>query len=105
MHCDICNNDMKFIDKISSPIFSIDDEEIQLVDINSIFKHRYRSYMSGCSTCIKNNIEANAYVLLSNIDFPNIFIVSIELEGFNPATSIRENVMIKVQNYSKTNFQ
>ena len=49
---------MKLIDEISSPFFSIDDEDIQLGDINSIFKHRYSSYSKGCSTFIKNNIEA-----------------------------------------------
>ena len=48
--------------------------------------------------------EANAYVLVSNIDLPNIFIVSIELEGFSPAISIKEDVMNKVQNYSRTIF-
>ena len=84
--------------KISSLIFSIDDEDIQLCDINSIFKLTYSSYISGCSISIKNIIEANAYVLVSN----NIFIVSIDLEGFNHVISIREDVMLKAQNYSKT---
>lgn len=100
MHCDICNNDMKFFDKI---IIS-DDEGIQLDDINSILKLRYSSHISSCITCIKNNIEANAYILVNNIDLPKIFIVSIELEGSNPSISIREDSMLKTQNYSKAIF-
>ena len=38
--------------------------------------------------------------MASYIEFPNIFIASIELEGLNPEISIRENDL----NYSKTIF-
>ena len=100
-HCDICDCDIKDKDEISSPIFSIDDEDIQLNDINSIFRHRYTSYVSGCSNCISNNIESNAYVLISNIILPIYFIVAIEFEGLNPETIISQNVLKKAQEYSK----
>ena len=49
--------------------------------------------------------EANSYVLVSNIELRNIFIVSIELEEFNHWISIREDVMNKAQNYSGTIFK
>ena len=42
--------------------------------------------------------------MVSNSGLNNKFIVSIELEGFIPAISIREDVMRKAQNYSKTNI-
>ena len=36
IHCDICNNNLENSNEISSPIFSVDDEDIQLGNINSI---------------------------------------------------------------------
>ena len=47
---------------------------------------------------IINNIEANTFVLISNIKIPNIFIVSLELGGFNPEISISDYDMNKAQN-------
>ncbi len=55
---DICNNDIAFNEEISSPIFSIDDEDIQLCYINSILKNRYSCYISVWYQCFKNNIKS-----------------------------------------------
>ena len=103
-HYDIYNSFIKDKDEISSPVFSIDEEDIQFNDINSIFRHRYTSYVSGCSNCISKNIESNAYVLISNIILPIFFIVAIEFEGLNPDTIISQNLLKKAQDYSKKNI-
>ena len=84
IHCDICNNNLENNNELSSPIFSVDDEDLQLGNINSIYKYRYSSYTSGCSNCIKNDIYSNTFVLISNIVFPNILVVALEFKDFNP---------------------
>ena len=95
-HCDVCNKEINYFDEISSPIFSL-----QFEDINSIFKHRYTSHVHGCSTCIENNIQSNAYVLISYILLPKYFIVSIELEGINLDSNTFREDLIKARDYSK----
>ena len=59
---------------MSSPFFSADEEHLQLGNINSIYKQRYSSYSSGFSNCIKNDIDSNAFALISNIVLPNILL-------------------------------
>ena len=103
-HCDVCNNDINNIDEISSPIFSIDNDDLNFNNINTTFEHRYSSYASGCSKCISNNIESNAYVIISNILFPKYLVIAIELEEFNPESNISKHVLKKAQEYSKNFF-
>ena len=104
-HCDICKGNIENKDEISSCIFSIDDEDIQLGNIKSIYKHRYSSYSSGCPICIKKNIESNAFVLISDIRLPKIIIVALEFKDFNPNVDLDDNILNKGINYAKKIFE
>ena len=81
--------------------FSIDDEDIKLGDIGSIYQHRYSSYSSGSSICLKNNKNSNAYTLISNIILPNFLLLALEFQGFNPEEVITDKGMKKDCEYSK----
>ena len=104
-HCDICLNSMVSSDEISSPIFSIDDEDMQLGDFTLIYKHRYSSFCSGCSNYISNGINSNAYVLISNLNFPTFLIIALEFNGFNPDERLTESNLKKGIIYSKKLFK
>lgn len=80
---------------MSSPIFSVDEEDLQLGNINLIYKHRYSSYSSGCSNCIKNDIDSNTFVLIRNIVLPNILVVVLEFKDFNPNIELSDKIMNK----------
>ena len=90
---------------MSSPIFSVDEEDLQLGNINSIYKHRYSSYSSWCSNCIKNDIDSNAFVLISNIVLPNILVVAVEFKDFNPNIELSDKIINKDISYSKFIFE
>lgn len=90
---------------MSSPIFSVDEEDLQLGNIKSIYKHRYSSYSSGCSNCIKNDIDSKAFVLISNIVLPNILVVALEFKDFNPNIELSDKIMNKGISYSKLIFE
>ena len=98
---DLCNNIKNFTEEISSPIFSIDDEDIQLGDFISIYKPSYRSYGSGCSQCIKKYIIQMIMFLMSNIILQKLLIFSSEFSGFNPEIAITETIKKKGIWYSK----
>ena len=82
--CNICNKNMEINELKSAPIFSIDDEDCQFNSLEDIFNHRYTSYSSGCPICINNNIDSNAFVLISNISLPNFLVVALEFNDFSP---------------------
>ena len=63
LHCDIYKNNLENNNEMPSPIFSVDEEDLQLGNINSIYKYRYSGYSYGSSNCIKNDIDSNAFVL------------------------------------------
>ena len=68
----------------SSPIFSTDDEDCQLNSLEDIYNHWYINYSSGCPICIKNNIDSNAFVLISDVIFPHFLVVAFEFNDFSP---------------------
>ena len=40
IHWHISNNNLENNNELSSPIFSVDDEDLQMRNINAIYKHR-----------------------------------------------------------------
>ena len=94
-HWNICNKIMEIKELKSSPIFSIDDEDCQFNTLENIYNHRYTSYSSGCPNCIKNNIDSNAFVLISDIILPNFLVVAFEFTDFSPNVPLTTNTMEK----------
>ena len=70
------NKNMEINELKSSPIFSIDDEDCQFNTLEDIYNHRYTSYSSGFPICIKNNIDSNAFILISDKILPNFLVVA-----------------------------
>ena len=92
-HCIICNKMMEINELKSSPIFSVDDEDCQFNTLENIYNHRYTSYSSGCPICIKNNIESNAFAIISDIILPNFLVVSFEFTDFSPNIPLTTKTM------------
>ena len=51
--------------------------------------------------CIKNDMDSNIFVLITNIFLPNILVVAPEFKDFNPSLELSDNIMKKGINYSK----
>ena len=67
-HCDKYISNLAITEEKSASIFTIDEEDC---NFNYIYNHRFSSYSFGCPNCIKNEIDYNAYVILSDINLPN----------------------------------
>ena len=92
---------MKITEELSGPIFIIDEEDCNFNSIRDIYNHRFNSYSSGCTNCIKNDIDSNAYVIMSDISLPNFLVVAIEFKDISLDIPLTLNILNEAKNSVK----